>query len=80
MLGSPALRLLNDPGKGLRMGELVSFRKARKAADRRRDELRAAENRVVHGRTKAERTLASARTEKARRNLDAQRIETGEER
>jgi len=62
------------------MGELVNLRKARKAAVRRQEELRAAENRLVHGRSKAERTLASAQTAKSRRDLDTHRIETGEER
>ncbi len=62
------------------MGELVNLRKVRKAAARQQKELRAIENRLVHGRTKAERSLASAQTEKSRRGLDAHRIETGEER
>jgi hypothetical protein len=74
-----ALRLFNDSGMG-RMGELVNLRKVRKAAARRNDERRAAENRSIHGRSKAERTLASARIVKSHREIDAHRIETGEER
>ena len=58
------------------MGEIVNLRTARKAATRRRDDARAEENRRVHGRSKAERTLEEARAEKARRELDAHRIET----
>ena len=58
------------------MGEIVNLRRARKAMTRRRDEARAAENRLTHGRSKEERTLDDARAEKARRELDAHRIET----
>ena len=58
------------------MGEIVNLRKARKAAARRQDAARAAENRRAHGRSKAERKLEEARADKARRELDAHRIET----
>jgi len=58
------------------MGEIVNLRTARKAAIRRRDAVRAAENRLAHGRSKTERALDEARAEKARRELDAHRIET----
>ena len=58
------------------MGEIVSLRTARKAVKRQRDAVRAAENRVTHGRSKAERTLEEARADEARRKLDAHRIET----
>jgi hypothetical protein len=58
------------------MGEIVNLHKTRKGAARRRDAARAAENRLVHGRSKAERKLEEARAEKARRELDAHRIET----
>ena len=58
------------------MGEIVNLRNARKAAARRRDAAQAAENRLTHGRSKAERTLEEARAEKSRRELDAHRIET----
>jgi hypothetical protein len=57
-------------------GEIVNLRRARKAMTRRRDAARAAENRLAHGRSKSERTLDEARAEKARRELDAHRIET----
>jgi hypothetical protein len=58
------------------MGEIVNLRGARKAVTRRQQAVRAAENRLAHGRSKAERTLEEARAEKARQQLDAHRIET----
>jgi hypothetical protein len=58
------------------MAELVNLRKVRKAAARRREEARAAENRVAYGRSKAERALANARSDKLSREIDAHRIET----
>ena len=58
------------------MGDVVNLRRARKAAKRREDAARAAKNRLAHGRSKAERALEEARTKKARRELDAHRIET----
>ena len=60
------------------MGEVVGLRSIRKRAARRAKEVRAAENRLAFGRPKAERKLAEARADKARRELDACRIETGE--
>ena len=63
---------------GSTMGELVNLRKARKQAQRNADEERAASNRLVHGRTKAQRTLEAARTERTRRHLEAHKIDTGE--
>jgi Domain of unknown function (DUF4169) len=60
------------------MGEIVNLRKARKRAARQREDERAAANRVKHGRSKAERTLQSARSEKQRRLLDAHEIEPGD--
>jgi Domain of unknown function (DUF4169) len=58
------------------MGDLVNLRRARKAAKRREEAVRAAENRLAHGRSKEERALDAARTEKSRRELDAHRLET----
>ena len=62
------------------MGDVVNLRKARKAATRQHDEQRAAANRQLHGRSKAERKLGIARDAKARRDLDQHRVETGDER
>ena len=58
------------------MGDLVNLRRVRKAAKRREDDARAAENRLAHGRSKAERALEEARTKKSRRELDGHRLET----
>jgi hypothetical protein len=58
------------------MAELVNLRKARKAAERRREEQRAAENRLAHGRSNAERLRDKARSDKLDRELDGHRIET----
>jgi hypothetical protein len=62
------------------MGDLVNFRKTRKRVERKLDEQRAIENRVRHGRGKAERALQNARETKARRELEQHRIETGDDR
>ena len=39
------------------MGEIVNLRKVRKEVEKRDDAERAAANRIVHGRSKAERSL-----------------------
>jgi Domain of unknown function (DUF4169) len=59
-----------------KMGEIVNLRRARKAAKRRGEAVHAAENRLAHGRSKAERALEEARAEKSRRELEAHRLET----
>ena len=56
------------------MGDIVNLRRARKRQDRRRDDAKAAENRIVYGMTKAERRLIEAEREKADRDLNAHRI------
>jgi hypothetical protein len=56
------------------MGTLVNLRTARKRAAQRQAADQAAENRVIHGRTKAERKLNSTRSAKSARDLDAHRI------
>jgi len=60
------------------MAEIVNLRTARKQAKRRREEKRAAEARVSHGMSKADRALAQTEKEKFCRELDEHRIETGE--
>ena len=57
------------------MAELINLNKARKARAKAGREAAAAENRVVHGRTRAEKDLARARAEKAVRELDQARRE-----
>ena len=61
------------------MGDVVNLRRARKKAERQPAERIAAANRLLHGRSKAERDLEAARDAKARRDLDRHRIETGDE-
>jgi hypothetical protein len=60
------------------MAEIINLRRARKRMVRQQDARRAAENRIVHGRSKAERDLAEARRGKARRDLEQHRIDRGE--
>jgi Domain of unknown function (DUF4169) len=60
------------------MGDIVNLRMARKQAKRDRDERRAEQNRLTHGRPKAERRLTDARNDKAQRDLDRHRIGTGD--
>ncbi len=61
------------------MGDVIKLRAARKQAKRLRDKKRAAANRLLHGRSKAERDLGVARDTKASRDLDRHRVETGDE-
>jgi hypothetical protein len=61
------------------MGDVIKLRAARKQAERLRGEKRAAANRLLHGRSKAERNLHVARDTKARQDLDQHRVETGDE-
>jgi hypothetical protein len=56
------------------MAEIVNLRTVRKSAGRQRAEKHAAENRLAHGRPKAERDLAQARADKASHDLDQHRI------
>jgi len=57
------------------MGEVVNLRKARKQAKKREDFERAESNRIVHGRSKAEKILQTTRSEQMRRHLDAHKID-----
>jgi len=60
------------------MAEIVNLRMARKRAGRQSSERQAAEARVFHGMSKADRSLARSNREKIRRELEEHRIETGE--
>jgi hypothetical protein len=60
------------------MADIINLRRARKRVMRRQDAQRAAENRMAHGLSKAERAVAEARSAKARRDLDQRRIDRGE--
>jgi uncharacterized protein DUF4169 len=67
-------------GGNSKMGEVVNLRKARKQAAKQQDAKRAAANRIVHGRSKAERALETARAQKLRRLVDAHKIDSGDAR
>jgi len=60
------------------MGDIVNLRTLRKQVKRRHAEHEAAAARLVHGRSKVEKTLEQSRNEKARRGLNQHRIETGD--
>jgi Domain of unknown function (DUF4169) len=62
------------------MGEIVNLRRARKGAERQAAERNAAANRLLHGRSKAERALDKVHDAKDRRDLDRHRIERPDER
>lgn len=58
-------------------GEIINFRKAKKAADRIAKEKTAAENRVKFGRSKADRQRLDAEEEIKRKRIDQHLIEAG---
>jgi len=60
------------------MGEVINLRKARKGATRRKAAALAEQNRMLHGRSKAERTLQTARAKKSQGTLDQHKLETGD--
>jgi uncharacterized protein DUF4169 len=62
------------------MGDVINLRRFRKRTAKQRDDEQAAASRIVHGRTKAQRTLEASQAEKHRRDFDAHKIETGETR
>ena len=55
-------------------GEVVNLRRARKARDRAEREVTAAANRVIHGRTKAERQSKTMESARNARLLDGHRL------
>ena len=58
------------------MSEPVNLNKVRKARAREEARAKADENAVRYGRSKAEKELAKARQDKARRDLDGHKSET----
>lgn len=58
------------------MSDIVNLNKARKQAQRQQQAATAAEKRIVHGRSKAERAVADARAAKMSRELDQHRMRT----
>lgn len=57
------------------MGDVLSLKLHRKRKARAEKEAEAEQNRITHGRTRAERELTEARNEKAKKDLDAQKRE-----
>ena len=61
------------------MAQIINLKLVRKMREREAREKEAAENRVLHGRSKAERARIEAELEKNRARLDALKRERGEE-
>jgi hypothetical protein len=59
----------------LHMGTIVNLRMVRKRAKRRQAEQEAGQNRLAHGRSKAEKARERSDLRKAERNLDQHQIE-----
>ena len=55
------------------MAEIVNLRQARKQKKRAEDKERAAENRALHGRNKADKSVEAKRRETEARHLDGHR-------
>ncbi len=61
------------------MADIVNLRLARKQARRRQAEQEAAQQRLAHGSSKADKALQRSRNEKAESELDRHRIESGDD-
>lgn len=57
------------------MAEIINLNRARKARDKAEAKDRAAQNRVAHGRTRAEKAAAQIKAERAARLLDGAKRE-----
>lgn len=55
------------------MGDVINLRQARKARDRKAAEQAAAEARVLHGRTKAQKAVEKAEAERLARAIEQSR-------
>jgi hypothetical protein len=62
------------------MGDVVNLRSMRKRAVRQKQAERAAESRVIYGRSKSDRVRDAVQREKADKVLDQHLIETGDDR
>ena len=60
------------------MGDVINLRKVRKQTKKREDAERAAANRIVHGRSKTERTLQARNDDRQNRHLDGHKIDSGD--
>jgi len=56
------------------MGDVVNLNRFRKAQSKAEAAKQAAENRIVHGRTRAERTREAQKNEALRRELEGKRL------
>ena len=61
--------------RGTKMGEIVNLNRARKAAAKAADRASAQSNRVVHGRTRAEKDAAEKERQRLSRLLDGSKLE-----
>lgn len=57
------------------MGEVINLRLVRKAKVRSEQDRQAEQNRLKHGRTKAERSIEEHRSETEQRHLDGHKLE-----
>ena len=57
------------------MGEIVNLKRARKTRAKAEDKALAAANRLVHGRSKAEKILSALERHRADKQLDGQKLE-----
>ncbi len=57
------------------MGEIINLNRARKTRAKAEDKALAANNRVAHGRSKAEKTLSALERHRAEKQLDGQKLE-----
>jgi len=57
------------------MGEIVNLNRARKTRVKAKDRAQAAANRVVHGRTKADKALTALERHRADKLLDGQKLD-----
>ena len=61
------------------MADVVNLRLARKQAKRRQAEQEAAQRRLAHGRSKGEKALQRAQSDKVERELDRHRLHSGDD-
>lgn len=57
------------------MAEIVNLRQARKSKDRNRKQQEAAENRIKHGRTKADRRKDQSEADRRHRTMDGKQLD-----
>src|SRR6187431_1391374 len=69
---------INRLPPGLKMGDVVNLRRARKTVVRQQKADAAAGKRIFHGRSKAERALQKARRDLSDQDLDNHRLGSGE--